>query len=73
MLWIGERTRQLDGAHIEFLRGVANPLGVKVCPIFFQVVVVVVVILPCPPHIGVLQTDDGMICPSGLFGRSSGL
>lgn len=30
MVWIGERTRQLDGAHIEFLRGVANPLGVKV-------------------------------------------
>ncbi|MCO5555216.1 hypothetical protein L7F22_008760 [Adiantum nelumboides] len=30
MLWVGERTRQLDGAHMEFLRGVANPLGVKV-------------------------------------------
>lgn len=30
MVWIGERTRQLDGAHVEFLRGVANPLGVKV-------------------------------------------
>ena len=30
MLWIGERTRQLDGAHIEFLRGVGNPLGVKI-------------------------------------------
>ncbi|XP_020237757.1 phospho-2-dehydro-3-deoxyheptonate aldolase 1, chloroplastic [Cajanus cajan] len=30
MLWVGERTRQLDGAHVEFLRGVANPLGVKV-------------------------------------------
>ena len=29
-LWCGERTRQLDGAHIEFLKGVANPLGVKV-------------------------------------------
>ncbi|XP_074562137.1 phospho-2-dehydro-3-deoxyheptonate aldolase 2, chloroplastic-like [Curcuma longa] len=29
-LWVGERTRQLDGAHIEFLRGVANPLGIKV-------------------------------------------
>lgn len=29
-LWMGERTRQLDGAHIEFLRGVANPVGVKV-------------------------------------------
>ena len=32
MLWIGERTRQLDGAHVEFLRGVANPLGCKVGP-----------------------------------------
>ncbi|MSV68463.1 MAG: 3-deoxy-7-phosphoheptulonate synthase class II, partial [Actinobacteria bacterium] len=32
MLWIGERTRQLDGAHVEFLRGVGNPLGVKVGP-----------------------------------------
>lgn len=30
MLWIGERTRELDGAHIEFLRGVGNPIGVKV-------------------------------------------
>nr|ABK24343.1 unknown [Picea sitchensis] len=29
MLWVGERTRQLDGAHLEFLRGVANPLGLK--------------------------------------------
>ena len=32
MLWIGERTRQLDGAHIEFLRGVKNPLGCKIGP-----------------------------------------
>ncbi len=32
MLWIGERTRQLDGGHIEFLRGVGNPLGCKVGP-----------------------------------------
>jgi len=32
MLWIGERTRQLDGAHVAFLRGVANPLGCKVGP-----------------------------------------
>ncbi|GLJ47658.1 hypothetical protein SUGI_1006650 [Cryptomeria japonica] len=29
MLWIEERTRQLDGGHIEFLRGVSNPLGLK--------------------------------------------
>ena len=32
MLWIGERTRQLDGAHVEFLRGVGNPIGVKIGP-----------------------------------------
>lgn len=32
MLWIGERTRNLDGAHLEFLRGVENPLGVKIGP-----------------------------------------
>lgn len=32
MLWIGDRTRQLDGAHVEFLRGVANPVGVKAGP-----------------------------------------
>lgn len=31
-LWIGERTRQLDGAHVEFLRGVRNPLAVKLGP-----------------------------------------
>jgi 3-deoxy-7-phosphoheptulonate synthase len=31
-LWIGERTRQLDGAHVEFLRGVKNPLGFKAGP-----------------------------------------
>lgn len=30
--WIGERTRQVDGAHVEFFRGVDNPLGVKVGP-----------------------------------------
>ncbi|MDP2105140.1 MAG: 3-deoxy-7-phosphoheptulonate synthase class II, partial [Desulfobulbaceae bacterium] len=32
MLWIGDRTRQLDGAHIEFLSGVGNPLGLKIGP-----------------------------------------
>jgi hypothetical protein len=29
-LWCGERTRQLDAAHVEFLRGIQNPVGVKV-------------------------------------------
>jgi 3-deoxy-7-phosphoheptulonate synthase len=32
MLWIGERTRQLDGAHVHFMKGVKNPIGVKVGP-----------------------------------------
>ena len=32
MLWIGERTRRLDGTHVEFLRGVDNPLGCKLGP-----------------------------------------
>ncbi|MFZ5718131.1 MAG: class II 3-deoxy-7-phosphoheptulonate synthase [Pseudomonadota bacterium] len=32
LLWIGERTRQLDGAHVEFFRGIKNPIGVKVGP-----------------------------------------
>jgi 3-deoxy-7-phosphoheptulonate synthase len=32
MLWIGDRTRQPDGAHVEFLRGVKNPLGFKAGP-----------------------------------------
>lgn len=32
MLWIGDRTRQVDGAHVEFLRGVDNPIGIKAGP-----------------------------------------
>lgn len=32
MVWIGERTRQVDGAHVEFLSGVLNPIGVKIGP-----------------------------------------
>ncbi|MBK7542067.1 MAG: 3-deoxy-7-phosphoheptulonate synthase class II [Candidatus Competibacter sp.] len=31
-LWVGERTRQPDGAHLEFMRGIANPIGLKVGP-----------------------------------------
>src|SRR5204863_8874314 len=30
--WIGERTRSLDGAHVEYFRGIANPIGVKIGP-----------------------------------------
>jgi 3-deoxy-7-phosphoheptulonate synthase len=31
-LWLGNRTRQLHGAHVEFLRGIANPIGIKIGP-----------------------------------------
>jgi 3-deoxy-7-phosphoheptulonate synthase len=31
-LWIGDRTRQLDGAHVEFMRGIENPIGIKAGP-----------------------------------------
>jgi 3-deoxy-7-phosphoheptulonate synthase len=32
MVWIGERTRQLDGAHVEYASGIANPIGLKCGP-----------------------------------------
>ena len=32
LLWIGDRTRQLDGAHVEFCRGIVNPIGLKCGP-----------------------------------------
>jgi 3-deoxy-7-phosphoheptulonate synthase len=32
MLWLGERTRQPDHAHVEFMRGIQNPVGVKIGP-----------------------------------------
>lgn len=32
MVWIGERTRQLDGAHVEYLRHLRNPIGMKLGP-----------------------------------------
>jgi 3-deoxy-7-phosphoheptulonate synthase len=34
MVWLGNRTRDLDGAHVEYFRGIQNPIGVKVGPPF---------------------------------------
>jgi 3-deoxy-7-phosphoheptulonate synthase len=31
-VWIGDRTRQLDGAHVEFCKGIENPIGIKCGP-----------------------------------------
>ena len=33
-LWVGDRTRQIKGAHIEFLSGINNPIGIKIGPTF---------------------------------------
>ena len=33
MVWIGDRTRQIDGAHVEFCSGISNPIGIKVGPL----------------------------------------
>jgi 3-deoxy-7-phosphoheptulonate synthase len=32
MLWIGDRTRQPDHAHVEYMRGIENPIGIKCGP-----------------------------------------
>ncbi|WP_457744811.1 class II 3-deoxy-7-phosphoheptulonate synthase [Sulfurimonas sp.] len=32
MVWIGDRTRQLDGAHVEYMKGIHNPIGIKAGP-----------------------------------------
>tara|TARA_R110000868_G_scaffold70902_3_gene208170 strand:- start:9878 stop:11269 length:1392 start_codon:yes stop_codon:yes gene_type:complete len=32
LLWIGDRTRQLDSAHVDFMRGISNPIGLKTGP-----------------------------------------
>lgn len=34
MVWLGNRTRDLDGAHVEYLRGIENPIGIKIGPPF---------------------------------------
>src|SRR5260370_4073237 len=33
-LWVGDRTRELDQAHMEFLRGIKNPVGAKIGPAY---------------------------------------
>ncbi|MEX0719453.1 MAG: 3-deoxy-7-phosphoheptulonate synthase class II [Balneolaceae bacterium] len=34
MVWLGNRTRDLDGAHVEYFRGISNPIGIKIGPPF---------------------------------------
>jgi len=32
LVWLGNRTRDIDGAHVEYLRGIVNPIGIKIGP-----------------------------------------
>ena len=51
MLWVGERTRQLDHAHIHFVKGVGNPVGIKVKHTYTPAIlssVLTVCLLPLP-------------------------
>lgn len=49
-LWIGDRTRQLDGAHVEYFRGLRNPIGLKVGPSMSPAELVRVLDLLDPAH-----------------------
>jgi len=70
MLWIGERTRELGGAHVEFLRGVGNPIGCKVGPTMTGDELIKLCELVNPAHIpgkltlisrmGADQIEDGL-------------
>jgi 3-deoxy-7-phosphoheptulonate synthase len=62
MLWIGERTRRLDGAHVEFARGIRNPIGLKCGPTMEPDDLL--------PLIDVLNPDDvpGRLTLIGRFG-----
>lgn len=62
-LWIGDRTRQLDGAHIEYFRGIANPIGVKVGP-SMQTAELLELVRTLNP-----QNTPGRITLIGRFGR----
>ena len=50
MLWIGDRTRQPEGAHVEFMRGIANPIGMKVGPSIHEDVLIRLVDLLNPEN-----------------------
>ncbi|BAE56757.1 hypothetical protein BDV35DRAFT_312671 [Aspergillus flavus] len=51
-IWIGERTRQLDGGHVEYIRGLRNPIGVKIGPNTGSSTLIALLNTICPePHL----------------------
>ncbi|KAF7589913.1 hypothetical protein BBP40_003531 [Aspergillus hancockii] len=65
-IWIGERTRQLNGAHVEYIRGLRNPIGVKIGPGMDDSTLVELLNTICPqPH---LQENVGRVTIITRFG-----
>jgi len=67
LLWIGDRTRQLTGAHVEYFRGIRNPIGIKVGPSMNDEELVKLLDSECRIHF-ILS-----ICPFGEWCRSARL
>ncbi len=70
MVWIGDRTRQLDGAHVEFCRGISNPIGLKCGPTLDSDELLRLIRVLNPQNIGGRLT---LICRFGADKVSDGL
>ena len=63
-IWIGDRTRQLDHAHVEYMRGVDNPIGLKVGPTTKPEELVEIIETLCPT----IRDEPGKISLITRFG-----
>ena len=66
-IWIGDRTRQLDHAHIEYFRGIENPIGCKVGPTMKPGELVALILTLCPT----IQSRPGRVTLISRFGASN--
>jgi len=64
MVWLGNRTRDLDGAHAEYLRGIENPIGIKVGPPFDPDTILKLIELVNP------ENESGKIVLITRFGKA---
>jgi len=51
LLWLGERTKQIDGAHVEFMRGINNPIGIKISHLIKPIELVALINILNPDNI----------------------
>jgi len=66
-IWIGDRTRGLDDAHVEYMRGLANPIGIKVGPSMAPSELVAVIEAACP----VIRSNPGKVTLITRFGANN--